>query len=99
MPDYLLHIQVKPEAERLAVETLVEIERLSHQDRGCVSFMWLQHESDPCRFTLVEQWDTKENLEEHLEKIIPRWQVFEPNLVGEPLSEPVRPVRVESGSR
>lgn len=92
MPDYLLHITVAPDAEPVAVETLTEIERLSRQDIGCVTFVWLQHEADPTRFTLFEQWDTQEHLDQHLAGIIPTWQRFEPHLVGEPVSVPVRPV-------
>lgn len=92
MPDFLLTITVKPGREDIALETLTEIERLSRQDEGCVTFVWLQHHDDPLRFTLFEQWETQEHLDAHLSRIIPRWQGFEPELAGEPVSQQVRPV-------
>lgn len=92
MPDFLLHITVKPGREQVALEALTDIERRSRQDAGCVTFVWLQHHDDPLRFTLFEQWASQEDLDAHLAKIIPVWQEFEPNLAGEPVSEPVSPV-------
>jgi quinol monooxygenase YgiN len=92
VPDFLLTIDVKPGREDVALETLAEIERLSHQDEGCVTFVWLQHDDDPLRFTLFEQWETQEHLDTHLTRIIPRWQQFEPHLAGEPVSHQVRTV-------
>jgi quinol monooxygenase YgiN len=92
MPDFLLHINVKPGREQAALEALTDIEHLSRRDEGCVTFVWLQHQDDPLRFTLFEQWETQEELDAHLARIIPHWQRFEPNLAGEPVSETVVPV-------
>jgi quinol monooxygenase YgiN len=92
MPAFLLHITVNPGREKAALETLTDIQTRSRADRGCVAFTWLQHDSDPLRFTLFEQWETQQDLDEHLAGIIPVWKLFEPSLAGEPVSEPVVPV-------
>jgi len=93
MPTFLLHILVRPGREQAAVQTLTEIEDLSRRDAGCVEFTWLRHESEPRRFTLFERWESQALLDAHLAKIIPRWELFAPDLDGEPVSEPVHPVR------
>ena len=92
MPTFLLHITVKPQHQREALETLTEIQRLSLLDDGCVDFVWLRHEEDGDKFTLFERWESQQHLDEHLAKIIPVWEEFAPCLVGDPVSQSVRAV-------
>lgn len=92
MPAFLLNIQVKSGQEGFAREGLVEIQRLARADVGNLEFFWLQHSTHPARFTLFEQWDTQQHLDEHLKRIDLIWQRFTPLLVSQPVSEPVIPV-------
>ncbi|WP_367130201.1 putative quinol monooxygenase [Saccharothrix sp. HUAS TT1] len=92
VPTFLLHITVKPEHQAEAVEVLAEIQRLSLVDEGCVDFVWLRHEEDGNKFTLFERWESQENLDDHLAKIIPVWEEFAHCLEGDPVSQSVRAV-------
>lgn len=93
MPAYNLHIQVKPGHEREAIRTLSAIERRSQGEPGCLSFTWFQHEQDPYRFTLVEQWASQDDLDAHLARDPGIWEEFVPALATQPQSESLRPVR------
>lgn len=87
MLTFMLHITVKEGCEAEAVETLTAIENEAHKDHGCLNFSWLQHEQEPHRFTLFEQWESQDDLDAHLNRDTSRWERFVPCLVGEPRSE------------
>jgi quinol monooxygenase YgiN len=87
MPSFLFHLQVKPECQAEALETLTAIQRAARQDEGCISFTWFRHEDDPTRFTMHERWVSTEALESHKAKGVDVWNAFVPCLVGEPVSE------------
>ncbi|MDT5134472.1 MAG: glyoxylase family protein, partial [Mycobacterium sp.] len=95
MPAFLMHIQVKAGSEDDAVRGLVEIQQLARGDAGNHEFVWLHHTTDPTKFTLFEQWDTQDHLDEHLKNITPTWNRFAAILAGPPVSEPVLPVSQE----
>ncbi len=97
MLTYMLHILIKQGCEDKAIDTLSAIERLTQADEGLVKFTWLQHEQDPYRFTLFEQWESQEHLNSHLKKNPSRWSSFEPCLVEEPRSESFRSVSALAG--
>lgn len=92
MLTYLLTIEISGGNEDTAIETLSGIERVSRLDEGCLQFTWFQHENEANRFTLVEQWESKQHLDAHLEKIIPIWEKFTPQLAGEPVSQSLVPL-------
>ncbi|GAA2267518.1 hypothetical protein GCM10010430_60860 [Kitasatospora cystarginea] len=89
---YALHITVRPGHEQQALETLGAIERRSLRDAGCLQFTWFQHDADPYRFTLVEQWESQEHLDAHLAQDQSLWESFLPALADEPRSELLRQV-------
>ncbi len=90
MLTFMLHITVKSGCESEALSTLSAIEQSSHQDRGCINFVWLQHQDTPYNFTLFEQWESQEHLDAHLAKSPSRWDTFVPCLDGTPRSEKFR---------
>jgi quinol monooxygenase YgiN len=93
----MLHIQVRKGCESQAIETLSAIQRDARRDAGVVQFTWLQHEDDPLRFTLVEQWESQQHLDDHLKKDPSRWERFVPCLAAEPRSEAFRQVSELAG--
>ena len=88
----MLHIRVQPGYEKQAVDVLSAIEREARQDAGMLNFSWLQNEADPDAYTLVEQWETQEDLDQHLKADPLRWERFTPCLATEPQSENYRAV-------
>ena len=59
-------LTVKVEADVQRVRTLLtEAMRKSRQEPGCERFDVYHSQADPCRFTLVEHWASKEALDAH----------------------------------
>jgi quinol monooxygenase YgiN len=88
----MLHILVREGCEAEAIETLSAIERDAQRDPGRVQFTWLQHDNDPYRFTLFEQWESQQHLDDHLKRDPSRWERFVPCLAADPRSETLRGV-------
>jgi glyoxylase I family protein len=96
MPAFLMNIQVKSGSQEAAVQGLAQIQALARADPGNQEFFWLQHTTDPTKFTLFERWDNQEHLDEHIKNITPTWNEFTPLLALAPVSEPVVPVPQQS---
>ncbi|MER6346265.1 putative quinol monooxygenase [Streptomyces sp. NPDC001595] len=92
MLTFTLDIRVAPEHRGTALDTLAGIEGISQKDSGCIQFGWYQHEAEPDRFTLFEQWESQQDLDTHIEKILPLWEEFVPCLADEPRSASMAPV-------
>lgn len=84
---YMFQIVIKKGCETEAIKTLSKIESSAQHDRGCINFIWLQNKENPQRFTLFEQWENEEMLEEHKNKSPEIWANFVHCLAEEPTSE------------
>ncbi|MCX3060162.1 antibiotic biosynthesis monooxygenase [Streptomyces beihaiensis] len=92
MVTFALHLRVKPGREAEAVAALTTIERRSRGDAGCQYFTWFQHDEEPLRFTLLEQWESQRHLDDHLAQDQSVWEAFVPALAENPVSQRLRPV-------
>lgn len=86
MLSFMLNLKVKEDFVDKAVESLSAIDRAAQGHEGRISFRWFQHLEEPVRFTLVEQWESQEALDQHIPRIIDIWNAFTPCLDGEPVS-------------
>ncbi len=86
MLSFMLQIKVREEFQNRALETLSSIEKQAHGHSGVVSFSWFQDIEKPLQFTLIEQWESQEFLDAHVQKIIGQWNDFVPCLDGTPVS-------------
>jgi len=89
---FTLDIRVTPEHRATALDTLSAIEEMSQKDAGCIQFGWYRHDTDPDRFTLFEQWESQQDLDGHIEKILPLWEKFVHCLADDPRSVSMTPV-------
>jgi quinol monooxygenase YgiN len=93
MKSFLLQIHVQEDKLASAVTALTELEDQGRRDTGCITFAWMQHEKEPRRFTLFEQWESQEALDAHLtDGLLAKWNAFSASLEGAPESTPLRPV-------
>lgn len=86
MLSFMLAIKVTADRIPTAVAALSEIDRQANGHEGVLTFMWFQHQDDPTRFTLVEQWRSQKALDAHIAKIGDIWKTFTPCLDGAPVS-------------
>ncbi len=87
MPSFLFHLQVKPECQAQALQTLTAIQRAARLDEGCLSFTWFRHKDDPTRFTMHERWTSDAALNAHKAKGVDVWAAFVPCLAADPVAE------------
>lgn len=87
MPSFLFHLQVKPECQSQALQTLTAIQRTARRDEGCLSFTWFRHKNDPHRFTMHERWTSVAALNAHKAKGVDVWSAFLPCLAADPVAE------------
>lgn len=92
MPSFLFHLQVKPDCQPQALETLTAIQRAARLDEGCLSFTWFRHKDDPNRFTMHERWVSEDALHAHKAKGVDVWEAFVPCLAADPVSEQLEQV-------
>lgn len=93
MKSFLLQIKVKEEKLDTAVEALAGFEAQGRRDVGCITFAWMQHEKEPLRFTLFEQWESQQALDAHLSpRLIEEWNAFASCLEEAPESIALRPI-------
>lgn len=92
MLSFLMNIQVKSGNEAEVLEGLSKLQKKAHQDAGCINFIWLQHKDNPYNFTLFEQWENQEYLDQHIANITNIWNSFVPYLERDPHAEELRAV-------
>lgn len=86
MLSFMLNIEVKKETIADSVIALSSIDKIANQDKGCISFTWFQKTDEPEKFVLIENWDSQENLDNHIKRITGTWNKFIPYLQGEAVS-------------
>jgi quinol monooxygenase YgiN len=66
-----VHVILRLSAQADMVEALkpvlLELAAQSRKEKDCVSYRVLQNQSDPCEFTLVEEWTNEPALDAHLQ--------------------------------
>lgn len=86
MLSFMMNLTVKEDCKEEAIESLSEIDRKANTHQGCINFIWFQHQENPLKFTLIEEWENQEVLDAHVEKIIDIWNEFKPCVKGEAVS-------------
>ena len=59
-------MQCKPGKERDMVATLTADSAATHEEQGCTVYAMHQGTDDPTRFSIVEVWASREDLDRHL---------------------------------
>jgi quinol monooxygenase YgiN len=59
-------MQCKPGMEQEMVATLTEGSGATHEEQGCTVYAMHQGADDPTRFSIVEVWGSRDDLERHL---------------------------------
>lgn len=88
----MVTVKVKQDSGPGAREALRELEKQSASHAGAVLFRWFQHEKEPTKFTLVEQWASKEDVDAHIKLVDAAWTKFAVNLDGAPVATELIPV-------
>lgn len=67
----MIHAKIKEEClnEYLEVASLLTRETVGKR-KGCISYSFNQRQDSPCEFVLYEQWETQEDLNNHLVEIV-----------------------------
>lgn len=61
-----LTMNVLPEKQKEVMQTLLSIIDLTGKDNGCLSCNLLSDMEDKNIYTLIEEWETREDLERHI---------------------------------
>ena len=62
----LAHFEAIPGKEGKLKQILIELKNASLAEVGCAFFELLQNETIPTSFTFIEEWDSKEHFDAHL---------------------------------
>jgi quinol monooxygenase YgiN len=62
----ILRLAARPDTVEALKPALLELAAQSRQEKDCLSYQVLQNQSDPCDFTLVEEWTSEVALDAHL---------------------------------
>jgi quinol monooxygenase YgiN len=65
----LFHCTGKPGAEQPLRELLAEMQQVSREQDGAVSYTFMQQADAPCEWALFEQWRDKAHLGAHVENM------------------------------
>jgi quinol monooxygenase YgiN len=60
------HVNSKPEKVAETKTVLMSLLEPTRQEAGCISYILLQNNEDPAKFTFVEEWDNAACLQAHL---------------------------------
>ncbi|MBW1999606.1 MAG: antibiotic biosynthesis monooxygenase [Deltaproteobacteria bacterium] len=61
-----LTMNVLPEKQKEVMQTLLSITELTEKDNGCLSCNLFCDMEDKNVYTLIEEWETREDLERHI---------------------------------
>ena len=61
------HVTARPETVDQIRDALLTLIEPTRAEDGCVVYELLQDTSDPTRFTFVEEWESDEALDKHME--------------------------------
>lgn len=55
---------------------------------GCSAVLVLRSSDDPCRFTLIETWDSSDHHQAHIDELVANgtWHAISQNLIADPVS-------------
>ena len=62
-----IEFRIKQEGVREFSQALERLAEISQREKGCKLFFAFQAFEDPCHFTVLESWQTKEDLQQHRE--------------------------------
>jgi len=65
----LFYCTGKPGVETQLREVLAEMQQVSREQDGAVTYTFMQQKDDPSRWALFEQWRDKEHLGAHVENM------------------------------
>jgi quinol monooxygenase YgiN len=62
----ILHLTARPDTVEALKAILLRVAQYSRAEAGCNCYQVLQDLADPCKFTLVEDWDSPAALAHHM---------------------------------
>lgn len=62
----LAHFEAIQGKEEYLKQILIELKNASQVEAGCTFFELLQNETMPSLFTFIEEWESKEHFDDHL---------------------------------
>jgi quinol monooxygenase YgiN len=62
----LAHFEALPGKEEDLKKILIDLKNASQVEEGCMFFKLLKNEATPSLFTFIEEWDSRENFDSHL---------------------------------
>ncbi|WP_158587134.1 putative quinol monooxygenase [Motilimonas pumila] len=66
----IVDVKVKPKLLEEYIETALLLTKESRCRAGCISYVFNQSLEDATKFSLYEQWESEEHLNEHIKALI-----------------------------
>lgn len=64
----IAEFKTKPDCRDKMIEISEPMAKLSNQEKGCISYEFMQNPYEPDSFKFVERWRSQPDLDEHFEK-------------------------------
>jgi quinol monooxygenase YgiN len=62
----IMHLTARPDAIDSLKAVLLRVAQSSRTEQGCISYQVLQDPTDPCNFTLIEDWASEAAMDNHM---------------------------------